>query len=249
MDIYWKLLKRVFGLAKSVPLLSMPAVVLLNVALLYSFATGGPIAAALKALTVAVLAPIYLLVVGVFFTLWAWVWASILVLATANDSITAEGGLSDATFAVGLIVAVQVCAWKLVVDKLASLRTLRRRNNIYFNNQPLSLAELREIASSMEDPRQCGRCGFGPVDHRGCNNLATHHGEVCVSGRWAHGFNRLSNACPRCGWFVSQLSRWPHWDEAQHTPAGRAVLSARTWGEICAVVRAASKASSSPTLS
>ena len=30
--------------------------------------------------------------------------------------------------------------------------------------------------------RQCGQCGFGPVDHRGCSNLATHHGEVCVSG-------------------------------------------------------------------
>ena len=63
-----------------------------------------------------------------------------------------------------------------------------------------------------------------------------------MSGGGAHGFNRLSNACPRCGWFVRQLGRWPHWDEAQHTPAGRAVLSARAWGEICAVVRAASKA-------
>ena len=65
-------------------------------ALLYSFATGGPIAAALKALTVAVLAPIYLLVAG-FSSPSGLGLASILVLATANERITAEGGLSDAT--------------------------------------------------------------------------------------------------------------------------------------------------------
>ena len=45
----------------------------------------------------------------------------------------------------------------------------------------LSLDELNEIALGMDDPRQCGRCGFGPVDHRGCSDLRAHHMEVSVS--------------------------------------------------------------------
>ena len=75
--------------------------------------------------------------------------------------------------------------------------------------------ELNEVAAAMDDPRQCGRCGFGPVDHRGsgcgcerftawclrpsgCSDLSAHHGEVSIPGGAA-----ISNRCPRapsCSW-------------------------------------------------
>ena len=52
----------------------------------------------------------------------------------------------------------------------------------------------------------CGKCNFGPVDHTACANLRSHHGAM---GR---GGSRISNACPKCGWFSENLSDWPPWD-------------------------------------
>merc|ERR1719331_1766936 len=91
----------------------------------------------------------------------------------------------------------------------------------------------------MDDPRQCGRCGFGPVDHRGCSDLSAHHMEVSVTGgRRAS----VSNACPRCDWFTGRLSDWLPWDGELQTPRGRAMFRQRTWCEVVVVVRATSKA-------
>jgi hypothetical protein len=52
----------------------------------------------------------------------------------------------------------------------------------------------------------CGKCSFGPVDHTACSNLRSHHGQTSRGG------SRVSNACPKCGWFSEDLSHWPPWD-------------------------------------
>jgi len=52
----------------------------------------------------------------------------------------------------------------------------------------------------------CGKCSFGPVDHANCADLRSHHGED-------RGFGvRVSNACPKCGWFSDNIADWPPWD-------------------------------------
>eukprot|EP00291_Cryptomonas_curvata_P018807 CAMPEP_0172167066 /NCGR_PEP_ID=MMETSP1050-20130122/9358_1 /TAXON_ID=233186 /ORGANISM="Cryptomonas curvata, Strain CCAP979/52" /LENGTH=1252 /DNA_ID=CAMNT_0012837801 /DNA_START=118 /DNA_END=3876 /DNA_ORIENTATION=+ len=51
----------------------------------------------------------------------------------------------------------------------------------------------------------CAQCNFGPVEHLYCANLRSHHGEE-------RGAGRISNACPKCGWFSPQISDWPLWN-------------------------------------
>lgn len=53
----------------------------------------------------------------------------------------------------------------------------------------------------------CGSCGFGPVDHFACSDLISHHGEEMSDRR-----SVVNNACPKCGWFSSNLSDWDKWD-------------------------------------
>ncbi|GLE05185.1 hypothetical protein PINS_up014173 [Pythium insidiosum] len=60
----------------------------------------------------------------------------------------------------------------------------------------------REIPNA----RMCGSCRFGPIGHRDCDNLMTHHREMTRSGRV------INNACPNCGWFASDVNLWPPWD-------------------------------------
>ena len=100
----------------------------------------------------------------------------------------------------------------------------------------MDLDQLNEIASSMTNPVQCGRCWFGPVDHTGCASLLTHHDEPRAGG------GVVSNCCPRCGWFVASLSAWPPWDGLRRSPVGMQVLRIRIWAVIVVVVRTASKA-------
>lgn len=104
------------------------------------------------------------------------------------------------------------------------------------NLASMTVEELNAIADLMTDPRQCGRCGFGPIDYTGCSRLDTHHGEH-------HGRSGVvSNACPACGWFVSDLNYWPYWDPSTRLEQPRAVVRMRVWGEIVVTVRAAAKA-------
>jgi len=56
------------------------------------------------------------------------------------------------------------------------------------------------------------------------------------------GTKLFSNACPRCGWFVHNLSAWPDWDGHLATPSGRAIFRQRIWCEVVVIVRASSKA-------
>lgn len=106
--------------------------------------------------------------------------------------------------------------------------------------QILTDEELDAIAATMQDPKQCPRCAFGPVDHTGCANLMTHHYE-------RRGAGVLSNACPRCGYFAGDIRQWAPFSGLVRTPAGRAVLRRRVWGETVVAVRATSKVSVSWT--
>ena len=44
-----------------------------------------------------------------------------------------------------------------------------------------------------------------PVEHQACDDLRSHHGERRAGGI------RVSNSCPRCGWFSEHISDWPKW--------------------------------------
>ena len=64
-----------------------------------------------------------------------------------------------------------------------------------------------ELKALFPHARQCGSCGFGPVEHMACSDLAAHHGEL-RAGAGA----RIDNACPACGWFAENIEQWPAWD-------------------------------------
>jgi len=143
---------------------------------------------------------------------------------------------TDAGFALVLMASLQVATYYVVGG---SVQSVRRSVRSAFTGDVLSAEELGAIAATMRDPRQCGRCGFGPVDHAGCDSLNSHHGEVAMAGG---GSILVSNACPRCGWFVPSLRAWPAWDGLYATAEGRAVLRQRAWSEVAVLVRASSKA-------
>eukprot|EP00439_Symbiodinium_sp_Y106_P075463 s923_g14.t6 len=194
------------------PIVSIPAVICFNVVLIRSTSTSGTI--------------LYVLA-------QSSPWASKLLRSLAKFQALVAEGATDSTFALALIGVVQATSFAIIDGILSVLRVIRSPST----GQVLSLEDLNEVAAAMEDPRQCGRCGFGPVDHRGCSDLSAHHGEVSIPGGAA-----ISNRCPRCGWFVSVLSEWPEWDGELRTEQGRALYRQRAWCEIVVCVRAASKA-------
>jgi hypothetical protein len=55
----------------------------------------------------------------------------------------------------------------------------------------------QQLVSHYPNGRQCGSCGFGPVDLSGCRCLASHHGQR--TGNGAGGASVVSNACSSCG--------------------------------------------------
>ena len=63
----------------------------------------------------------------------------------------------------------------------------------------------KALREQFPDAYQCRRCGFGPVVHQACSDLRAHHGQQV-------GSSKISNACPKCGWFSAQLSHWPRWN-------------------------------------
>jgi len=128
------------------------------------------------------------------------------------------------------VYAFQVAAFVFVGQLLQRLSGLRDAQT----GNALDLDALNAIALTMDDPRQCGRCAFGPVDHTGCANLMTHHGEQRQN--WT-----VSNACPRCGWLAGNIDAWHPYDGHTRTPAGRAIFRKRVWGETVVIVRAAAK--------
>ena len=64
---------------------------------------------------------------------------------------------------------------------------------------------VRELRRAIHDPRQCGECGFGPVEINGCDDLISHHNEE------RSGY-RTSNECPACGRLAQTKGEWPVWN-------------------------------------
>lgn len=62
------------------------------------------------------------------------------------------------------------------------------------------------LCAALPEAYQCGRCGFGPILHRNCDDLHAHHRQRVGNG------TRLSNDCPRCGWFARSIKQWPRWN-------------------------------------
>lgn len=51
----------------------------------------------------------------------------------------------------------------------------------------------------------CPTCGFGPVDHMECDDLAAHHGEFRDFGI------EIDNSCPMCMWHGTNKTQWGKW--------------------------------------
>ena len=77
------------------------------------------------------------------------------------------------------------------------------------------LQEGNESATLVPNAVMCGRCKYGPVEPFACADLLAHHGEE-------RGGSTLSNACPECGWFATDVSEWPRYDPNARTAADRA---------------------------
>jgi len=68
----------------------------------------------------------------------------------------------------------------------------------------------RQFQAALPGARQCGGCGFGPVEHYACDNLQSHHNE-------SRGRATINNACPKCGWFSANIRQWPKWNGIVHS--------------------------------
>jgi len=153
-------------------------------------------------------------------------------------SASLSSKLTDPTVAIALIALTQLSAMCMVKWRLQRIKTIKIIS-AESHASGMTTEELMTLAATMANPRMCGSCFYGPVDARGCDNLRTHHHERSRGGR-------ISNACPRCGWFASRLSQWPAWNDMVHTPAGLAVARQRCWGEVVLTLRAAAKATVVP---
>lgn len=63
----------------------------------------------------------------------------------------------------------------------------------------------QQLQQQLPNAKMCGRCHHGPIDHGWCSDLSTHHQE-------RRGEGTISNACPKCQWFVNDIHAWPSWD-------------------------------------
>ena len=63
----------------------------------------------------------------------------------------------------------------------------------------------RTLKKEFPNARQCGQCGFGPIDHAACWDLQTHQGERRQG-------SVIRNNCPRCQWTTRDINHWPRWN-------------------------------------
>lgn len=131
--------------------------------------------------------------------------------------------------------------------------TIRHVALLLLTVQGVSDPEVQATASAMQDPRQCGQCGFGPVDYKlwvlemrsqfTATQAFESSGSVASSKSKAQSIaSQCCRNCPRCGTGVNDLYySWPKWDHKLITEKGQLALRQRTWNEIVWRVRAASK--------
>eukprot|EP00927_Polykrikos_kofoidii_P078645 TRINITY_DN75452_c0_g1_i1.p1 TRINITY_DN75452_c0_g1~~TRINITY_DN75452_c0_g1_i1.p1 ORF type:complete len:785 (+),score=77.67 TRINITY_DN75452_c0_g1_i1:200-2554(+) len=202
-------------LAFKAPLLSVPCVLIVNFFLLTKvFAKDSPFARMLESCFSPVVSAA------------AWTFQRFLGIKDLNLSSDSD----DVTFALVLLASIQVASFLAVHGHIQMACASQHAST----GTTLSIEDLNGLAEGMRDPRCCGCCGFGPIDHSGCNSLTSHHGEVRVRG------GRTDNSCPRCGWFVRSLQDWPSW--SSRSDAGHVVVQSRVWSDVVLILRSSSKA-------
>jgi hypothetical protein len=147
-----------------------------------------------------------------------------------------SGALADSTSSVGAVVVIMISQTLIMFLVLRILDSQSPQAAVLLG-LPMDPVERAMLAEGMRDPRQCGRCAFGPVDYNGCAILTAHHHERRGGGAV------VSNACPRCQWFVSRLDHWPYFAPERHVAGGAVVaVRSRAFAEVVIAIRAASKA-------
>jgi hypothetical protein len=181
----------------------------------------------------------YFTPVGPFVTfVFGWCWSvlvSVLRSVAMQFGAIHSGALADSTSSVGAVVCIMLSQTMIMflVRRILDSQWPREAAAYGFPQDPNERAMLAE---GMRDPRQCGRCAFGPVDYDGCAMLTSHHNE-------RRGGAVISNACPRCEWFVARLDFWPYFTvERQASRGAGAAVRNRAFAEVVVAVRAASKA-------
>jgi len=105
-------------------------------------------------------------------------------------------------------------AAKTLRNAQQSLEAMERTSK---TGQCSEVAELESVraqfrkADGSYSAYMCKRCGYGPIDHGKCNDLTAHHHQA-IGGGWIWSRHRISNNCPQCGWFASNIKKWPAWD-------------------------------------
>jgi hypothetical protein len=146
-----------------------------------------------------------------------------IMLPQQNTPIPIEQLLADCTILIALVATIQSATFRFCFDILNPIFMAQRWSS-------LSVEELEEIASAMTSPRQCPHCAYGPIDHSGCSNLSTHHGQ-----------NRTSNACPRCNFFHRNINAWPMFTPSSDNMNRNGVYAQRVWNDVVMYIRSASK--------
>lgn len=98
-------------------------------------------------------------------------------------------------------------ALDMIVNRLRAAREYRER----FHCANVLLAKQLQIRLG-DTARQCKRCGFGPMDYFGCNDLQAHQGQIIAVNADGQARAVISNACPKCGWFSPFIHEWPKWN-------------------------------------
>ncbi len=180
----------------------------------------------------------YKTVVGTLVTSMSdFVWAnflSVLGFVSSQFGLLQSASLTESTGSVGAVFAIALSqtAVFFLVGRILSVTWPRS-----VVPEQAGVSEMAaQLAEGMHDPRQCGRCGFGPVDYTGCAILTSHHGERRNGAT-------VSNACPRCEWFVNQLNFWPYFSvERFNSEGANAAVRIRLFADVVLAVRAGAKA-------
>jgi hypothetical protein len=97
------------------------------------------------------------------------------------------------------------------LKRAASEDALKMLNAVAEADQKLAaLPEHEQIVKGNTDCYKCPKCEFGPVAHRACSSLNTHHG-----------MQGISNKCPKCDFLASDISEWVRISAAPTLPSER----------------------------